>query len=91
MFCWEVKVAAAYGTSHKVGTVCAASKLGGQKDGNEYCSPVIRLPSEAVEGVWWAPTRFLHGEAEVLWEETTTCTIGAAGVWFWHLRKVSQR
>jgi hypothetical protein len=26
---------------HKVGTVCAASKLGGQKDGNEYCSPEI--------------------------------------------------
>lgn len=48
--------------NHKVGTACTASKLGGQKDGNEYCSSEIRLPSEAVEGSSLAPTRFPQGE-----------------------------
>jgi len=28
-----------------------ASKPGGLKEGNEYCSPEITFPSEAVEGI----------------------------------------
>ncbi len=40
-----------HGGPIKVGTVCVASKPGGRKDGNEYCSPEIGLSSEAVEEV----------------------------------------
>ena len=61
MFCWDVNAAAASVTP-KVGTVCAASKRGGQKDGNEYCSLEIGSSAEAVEEILWAPTLFLRGE-----------------------------
>lgn len=81
MFCWDINAAAASNIS-KVGTVCAASKCGGQKDGNEYCSPEIGLPSEAVEGDIVARRPVSRkGKAVVRWEETTMRTIEATGVW----------
>ena len=66
----------------KVGTVCVASKPGGRKDGNEYCSPEIGLSSEAVEEViaLRRPGSRI-GKAAVWWEETVKCATGAAGAW----------
>jgi hypothetical protein len=49
MVCPDVKATAAY--VNKVGTACVASKTTGQKEIDEYCSPVINPPSEAVEGI----------------------------------------
>ncbi|MFD1363318.1 hypothetical protein ACFQ4A_17040 [Lentibacillus salinarum] len=45
---------------NKVGAVCVASKFGGQKDGNEYCSPEISSPSEAAEGISHSADLFLE-------------------------------
>ena len=57
------------------------SKLGGQKAINEYCSPEIDPPSEAVEGIFAKRRPFRTvGKADVLWEETATCTTEAAGI-----------
>ena len=58
-----------------------ASKHRGRKV-NEYCSPEINSPSEAVEGMN-AKRRLTQnlGKAEVSEEETVECTLEAAGVW----------
>ena len=58
-----------------------ASKLRGQKDLDEYCSPEIADPVEAVEGrvVLRRPNPRI-GKADVLCEETAMCTTGATGI-----------
>lgn len=59
-----------------------ASKLGGQKELDEYCSPEIQCPSEAVEGsfVVRRPSQ-CGGKADALSEVTAKCTVEATGAW----------
>jgi len=84
MVCPGVKATTAcnYLESCTVGTVWVASKLGGRKEGNEYCSPETAALREAVRRIF-AERRPGHfsGKTEVLWEETAKCTIEAAWVW----------
>lgn len=71
------------------GGLCNAygrNSLGGEQNWrpegfNEYCSPEMAVPSEAVEGmiVKHRPDT-LSGKVDVLWEETAECTTEATGV-----------
>ncbi len=76
----DVKATAAY-IKYTVGTVRVASKATGQKEDNEYCSPEIEGPSEAVEGrnAKRRPDKIAR-KTKVSREETVRCTSKAAGV-----------
>lgn len=64
MVCPDVEATTAYNYSERctVGTAWVASKLGGQKEGNEYCSPEIGSPLKLSRECCVAPTRLPHGE-----------------------------
>ena len=96
MVCPDVKATTAsnYSESRTVGTAWVASKPGGRKDGNEYCSPEIGLPSVKLfwEGellgadlvpVWGRPQSGGKKRLNALPEQP--------GYGFWHPGKVSQR
>jgi len=47
---------------NKVGTDCVASKIAGQKEIDEYCSPEITPPQKLLRDESEAPTRSAGGE-----------------------------
>jgi hypothetical protein len=77
----DVKATVACTHKYTVRTAWVASKIAGQKERNEYCSPEIEGPSEAVEGsiVKRRPGK-QAGKTKVSREETVKSTSKATGI-----------
>ena len=89
----EATTACSYPESCTVGTVWVASKPGGRKDGNEYCSPEIGSLCEAVveEELFSADLVLERGRTKSGRKKRPNALPEQPGYGFWHPGKVSQR